>query len=197
MKSARAASAAVPEEFAELDGGWMSPTAATCMTPPPGGSTMTARGFVAARERVGVVRDRVVAGGTVVVAGGAVDDDVVVSMLGPGPAPSRGAAADSRVVSRPAGSWLLSGSAAPTKTNNVRINPHAIVRELVISRSWPTARTAGASCVRGETDDEPSAARAGFDEDATAVRLDDLLGDGQTETRAPGGAAARVVQPGE
>src|SRR5437868_6483346 len=174
MKSARAASAAVAEEFAEVDGGWMSPTAATCMTPPPpGGSTMTARGCVAAREREGAVRDGVVPGGTVVVAGGAVDDDVVVSMLGPGPAPRRGAPVVSRAARRAACFGLR--PPAHANANNDRINPNATVRELVISRSWPTARTAGASCVRGETDDEPSAARAGFDEDATAVRLDDLL----------------------
>src|SRR5437879_11568771 len=100
MKSARAASAAVAEEFDELDGGWMSPTAATCMTPPVGGAmVVVARGMV------------VVTAGAVVVAPGTVvlgSDDVVVLAVGTGcvSITSCGGVAVSRLANRPAASWL-------------------------------------------------------------------------------------------
>src|SRR5437868_9823957 len=102
MKLARAASAAVAEEFAEVDGGWMSPTAATCMTPPPpgGNAVVVARGAVVVTA--GAV---VVARGTVVVGS---DDDVVEPTVGSGSVSitSAGGVVVSRLANRPAASWL-------------------------------------------------------------------------------------------
>src|SRR5205807_9955623 len=81
MKSARAANAAVACEFDDVLGGWMSPTAATCMTPPRGG--VMARGeLVVARDSAPARRWVVVGGDWVVVVGGS-DDDVVEATARP------------------------------------------------------------------------------------------------------------------
>ena|SRR5437016_5859308 len=135
MKSARAANAAVACEFDDVLGGWMSPTAATCMTPPWGG--VVVGGVVVGGVVVGgvvVVGGAVVVGGTVVVGAA-----VVVGCTGaltPPSITSWGGVLVSRLANRPASLWVSSRWMPPVNACNAVVSASVSLPPCLMVESW-------------------------------------------------------------